>query len=129
MTCPTPYTHGENQTPPIPTNHTLAFLPFPLSRCLVYDGEILNYHTLHCGPGVGGRIYTPYNYNWKPSRVWFGARSKKSPWGDYTSSGHAFIPLPGMRALPKVSITDIQPVGECMQDISIGLISDICLFC
>ena len=39
-----------------------------------------------------GRIYTPYNYIWKPSRSWFGARSKKSPWGDYTSSGHAFIP-------------------------------------
>ena len=33
-----------------------------------------------------------------------------------------------MRALPKVSITDIQPVGECMQDISISLIPDICLF-
>ena len=28
-----------------------------------------------------------------------------------------------MRELPEVSITEIQPVGECMQDISIGLLS------
>ena len=28
-----------------------------------------------------------------------------------------------MRELPQVSITEIQPVGECMQDISIGLLS------
>ena len=28
-----------------------------------------------------------------------------------------------MRELPEVSITEIQLVGECMQDISIGLLS------
>ena len=108
---------------PIPTNHTLAFLPFPpLDAWFTMEKSSIITH--YIAARGWGRIYTPYNYNWKPSRSWFGARSKKSPWGDYTSSGHAFTPLlSGMRELPQVSITEIQPVGECMQDISIGLLS------
>ena len=65
-----------------------------------------------------GRIYTPYNYNWKPSRSWFGGRSKKSPpvWGDYTSSAHALLSTSLVCArLPKVSITQIPSPEDHLQ--------------
>ena len=43
-------------------------------------------------------------------------RSKKSPWGDYTSCGHAFISTSSLQpGMSKVSIREIQPLGEFMQ--------------
>ena len=85
------------------TEHTPPFTfrapPMPGLR---WRNPQLSHITLR--PGGGGRIYTPYNYIWKPSRSWFRARSKKSPWGDYTSSGHAFIPLLVCRDAPAYEI-------------------------
>ena len=57
------------------TNHTLAFLPFPPPMPgLRWRNPQLSHITLR--PGGGGRIYTPYNYIWKPSRSWFGEKQK-----------------------------------------------------
>ena len=85
------------QTTPLP--FTFRAPPMPGLR---WRNPQLSHITLR--PGGGGRIYTPYNYIWKPSRSWFRARSKKSPWGDYTSSGHAFIPLLVCRDAPAYEI-------------------------
>ena len=83
------------------SNHTLAFLPFPLHRCLVYDGEILNYHTLHCGPGVGGEFTPHIITSGNPHDPGFGPEAK-SPRGEITHHlatllspfWYAVMPLP-----------------------------------
>ena len=76
-----------------------ALKSFICPQCLVYEGEILNYHTLPCSPRVGGE-FTPriYNYIFLPpypylcpaipaSRPWFRGHGKKSLQGDYIGAG------------------------------------------
>ena len=97
-----------SQSPHLPNNPLFQTTPLPFTfrappmPGLRWRNPQLSHITLR--PGGGGRIYTPYNYIWKPSRSWFRARSKKSPWGDYTSSGHAFIPLLVCRDAPAYEI-------------------------
>ena len=97
-----------SQSPHLPNNPLFQTTPLPFTfrappmPGLRWRNPQLSHITLR--PGGWGRIYTPYNYIWKPSRSWFRARSKKSPWGDYTSSGHAFIPLLVCRDAPAYEI-------------------------
>ena len=73
------------------TNHTLAFLPFPPPMPgLRWRNPQLSHITLR--PGGGGEFTPHIITSGNPHDPGLG-RSKKSPWGDYTSSGHAFIPL------------------------------------
>ena len=104
----TTFNYLTSQSPHSPKNPLFQTTPLPFSfrappmPGLRWRNPQLSHITLR--PGGWGRIYTPYNYIWKPSRSWFRARSKKSPWGDYTSSGHAFIPLLVCRDAPAYEI-------------------------
>ena len=94
-----------NQSPHLLNNPLLQNTPlhlhFALHRCLVYDGEILNYHTLHCGPGVGGEFTPHIITSGNPHDPGFGPEAK-SPRGEITHHlatllspfWYAVMPLP-----------------------------------
>ena len=93
-----------SQSPHLPNNPLFQTTPLPFSfrappmPGLRWRNPQLSHITLR--PGGGGRIYTPYNYIWKPSRSWFRARSKKSPWGRLHIIWPRFYPPSGMPWCP-----------------------------